>query len=198
MLMPPPQRTRAAAVSCTLLFATFPSLNHLENTSRGHNHNLSKTNAHTYVKQILEVLLWNLLVCRGTNKHTYMFSVLKSAGCIATYSFCMGKHVCACIQLCEWMGILNLQHPVHIIGSLKFKRCLEESFGGQCVLPPIQNGCVLPPPDQVSYDFFSSSPGNPRSQVPLSSLALLPFLWRCFSWSLVLTCICCLWYFQAK
>ena len=66
----------------------------------------------------------------------------------------------ACIQLCECKGILNLQHPVHIIGSLKFKKQTKvikmlpkRDFGGQCVLPPVQNGCVLPPPDQVSHDF---------------------------------------------
>lgn len=58
------------------------------------------------------------------------------------------------------MGILNLQHPVDIIGSLKFKNqtevikmLLRGDFGGQCVLPSVQNGCQFPLPDQVNHDF---------------------------------------------
>lgn len=102
MLMPPPWRTWAAADSCTLRFAILPSMNHLATPNGGHNHNLSKNNTHTYVKQILEVLFWNLLVCRDMNESACMFSVLKSTGCIATYNFCMGKHVC--MYTAMWMN----------------------------------------------------------------------------------------------
>lgn len=108
----------------------------------------------------LEVLFWNLLVCRGMNENAYVFSVLKSTGCISTCNFCTCKRVCACIQLRKCMGILNLEHPVHIIGSLNFKKqtevikmLLRRSFSGQCVLSPTQNSCLLPPSDQVSHDF---------------------------------------------
>lgn len=128
-----------------------------------------------------EILFWNLLVCRGMNENVCTFSVLKSTGCISTCNFCMYKHMCASIQLCECTGISNLQHPVHITGSLNFKKqtevikmLLRRDFGGQCVLPPIQNGCLLPPLDQVRHDFVEPSPENLqgwRSHVPLGSLA---------------------------
>jgi len=78
------------------------------------------------------------------NENSLIFSVFKSIGCISTCNFCMCKHMCARIQLCECMGILNLQHPVHIIGSLKFKKqaevikiLLKRDISSQCVLPPI-------------------------------------------------------------
>lgn len=194
ILMPPPWRTWAAADSCTLYFATLPSLNHLANPNGGHNHNWAKIIRTHMSSGYFEVLFWNLLVCRDMNENACIFSVLKSTGCIPTCIFCMCKYMCASIQTCGCMGILNLQHPVHTTGSLNFKKqsevikmLLRRVFAGQYALPSVQNGCLLPPSDQVSHDFFLAKSWKSQgmeisrsSEQPCSSAAL-PFLQRSFS-----------------
>lgn len=121
MLVPPLWKTWAAADSCALHFATLCSLNYLANPNGGHNHNVSKNNTHTYVKRIFRSPVLQVTFLQRYEWKCMCTSVLKSTDCISTCSFCMCKHMHACMWLYEYMGILNLQHMVHIIDSLKFK-----------------------------------------------------------------------------